>query len=125
MDYSQPVVEAHKKAILQELKQFDQLSFAQISQLPLCAGEDALSADDDINLVLWVHLAFETVVALKQLLIEDILDVKTTTPLVYHMDGQTLDFPLAKKIELGHYKEPHWVPVIFSKGPKWNGNNIF
>ncbi len=41
------------------------------------------------------------------------IETKPTQVLVYLIDGEALNMPLAKSLR--QYKEPHWLPVAFNK----------
>ena len=64
------------------------------------------------NIVLWITDNHLLAKAIKELIHEKRVIVKSCNVLIYALDGKLLSLPIAKKIH--DYKEPHWLPVIFS-----------
>jgi hypothetical protein len=66
------------------------------------------------NIFVWVGMSPEFFAAIKQLVEERLVKFGPTQPLVYMIDGQTLNMPLAKRPPARGYAKPHWLPVTFN-----------
>jgi hypothetical protein len=98
------------EAIREKLKH-NHVSFAELSQIEGFRGDLSMSIDD--NLVIWSGMSQEACDALETIRQEGEYELVTTPPLIYFIDGMTLDMPIAKR--LGAYKKPHWAPCVLSR----------
>lgn len=80
-------------------------------------GDHAMVIENDrcSNIVLWVNLGFEVIEAFNELKAGGAIHPKPSSYMIYLIDGGTLNMPLVKSMR--HYKKPHWLPVVFNKGP--------
>jgi len=108
-----------KNAILQKLKtKGDGVSFVDLSEIEGFKG-DLWYGDTDKNIYLWFSCSQEAVDAIKSLIDKGRIELKETSPFVYHADGLIPKFPIAK--QLRPYKNARWCPVAFYKGHKFEG----
>jgi len=63
------------------------------------------------NLFYWINASESFVKALGELIADQTLKVKAVSPLIYAIDGLTLQLPIAKRLR--KYQKPHWLPVVF------------
>ena len=75
-------------------------------------GKGSLLYNDYKNIFLWRGMEREFTEVIKELFDEEKIMVRPTSPLVYVYDGKVMTLPIAKRRL--NYKEPHWLPVIFS-----------
>lgn len=91
------------------------VSFAQLKKAfpdAVGGGNLALYPSTHENLIIWVGLKQEAIEALCWLLCNGLLEVKSTSPLTYYIDGEVPLMPVAKSAR--HYKTPHWIPVVLN-----------
>src|SRR5205823_3305054 len=70
---------------------------------------------DANNIVLWAEISYEAADAVRQLLAAGDCYAEPASPLVYMLDGFSLNLPLAQRAVA--YKTPHWLPVTLNPGP--------
>ena len=88
------------------------LTFVELLQhLPYLKGDYTYWVGDK-NIIAWLGISEECVHALQTLLVKNEIEVRSTAPLTYYIDGCALNMPLAKSNR--QYKKPHWLPVTFS-----------
>ena len=75
---------------------------------------------DSKNVVLWDGLSKELLDAIEFCRTNDIIEIKPCTLLIYSIDGEVLDLPVAKKIPEKGYQKPRWLPVVLNKGEKFD-----
>lgn len=103
-----------KDQILKEIKEYGTLTFAELSHIKGFNGHQVvyLKHQKAKNIILWSNVSKEAVGAIRQLLAEKKIMMLPSDSFVYAFDGNILsNTPIAKRI--GHYKKPHWLPVIF------------
>jgi len=76
------------------------------------SGKCAICAGSNPNIVFWMGMSPEFTEAHNQLHKEGFFETHQTQVLVYMVDGQVPDMPLATSNY--KYKEPHWLPVTHS-----------
>ncbi len=114
-----------KIAIVNTLKRLGNgVSYADLSRIDGFTGT-TWHGSAEFNQFFWFNCSDEAIEALKYLLNEQVIAIKKmdqqTSLLVSISDGTKPKFPIATQEK--KYKEPHWVPVVFDKGPKfdtWN-----
>ena len=75
-------------------------------------GKESLLYNNYKNIFLWRGMKREFTQVIKELFDEEKIMVRPISPLVYVYDGKVMALPIAKRRL--NYKEPHWLPVIFS-----------
>ena len=93
------------------------VSFVEIKRL---LGEDSrgeiwLSLPKHPNIILWPNMSQATADAITSLVKTGRLYVHPSSVLVYFVDRESLNLPLAKQAR--QYKKPHWLPVVFCTFP--------
>jgi hypothetical protein len=101
-----------EKMIREQLNK-DHVSFAELSRLDGFKGEMALFFEDK-NIMLWPKLSEEAVEILDRLRGAGEFHYHPTLPLIYLVDGVSLNMPIAKSDR--HYSEMHWLPVVLKRG---------
>jgi hypothetical protein len=107
-----------KDSVLDMIMERDHVSFAEINGIEGARGEFAFYPGPFPNCILWPYCSEALVKALGELLNEKKIHVKiASSVLVYGVDGLLpKGLPLAKSMR--DYKQPHWLPVVFTKdGP--------
>ena len=69
--------------------------------------------EEDSNIFLWMSMSKEAINAFQDLFKEGIIEVASTHPLVYIIDGRIPKHPIAKRIN-HKYKKPRWLPVAMA-----------
>src|SRR5258705_13215248 len=88
------------------------VSFAELSRhVDGFDGEGVLAVDAN-NIVLWAEISYEAADAVRQLLAAGDCYAEPASPLVYMLDGFSLNLPLAQRAVA--YKTPHWLPVTLN-----------
>jgi hypothetical protein len=90
------------------------VSFVELQHLPGFKGEYEWYLEL-FNVVMWQGLSREAIDAFQELRARNLIHPYPTTVLVYLCDGAVPKMPLATRVH--HYKEPHWMPVVFNLGP--------
>lgn len=75
-------------------------------------GKESLLYSSYKNIFLWRGMEREFTGVIKELYDEKRIIIRPTSPLVYVYEGKIMMLPIAKRRL--DYKEPHWLPVIFS-----------
>jgi hypothetical protein len=94
------------------------VSFVELRRL---LGEDRARGDLAVefpgmpNVVLWAGMSQDFVDLVDAITKSGRAVITPTTVLVYLADGVTPNFPLAKRLPRGGYKQPHWTPVTFNR----------
>ena len=88
------------------------VSFAELGRIPGFKGEEALGRPE-FNIVWWVGVSPEAIAAIRELMIEGIIEATPTSLLSYFIDGTTLNLRLAEDVVW--YDETRWVPLLFNK----------
>lgn len=95
------------------------VSYGDLSKLDGFSGEWQ-HGSAEYNQFFWFECSAQAIEALKFLINEEIITLRPINPteslLLSMADGKKPNFPIATKQK--KYKEPHWVPVVFDKGPK-------
>jgi len=76
-------------------------------------GDVAMFLPGYENIILWAGMSTEFFQVIAEALRTHRIETKPTQVLVYLIDGEALNMPLAKSLR--QYKEPHWLPVAFNK----------
>lgn len=93
----------------------DGVSMVELSRIPEFTGDMVLFGEP--GCVIWTRCTQEAITALRRLMDSQQVLIRQTQPLVYLVDGGTIDLPLAKRLR--PYKHPHWLPVALSRGPRF------
>ena len=106
-----------EQKILDLVAERQHVSFVEIKRL---LGEDSrgeiwLSLPKHPNVILWPNMSQAMVDALAGLIKTGRLYAHPSSVLVYFVDGESLNLPLAKQAR--QYKKPHWLPVVFCTFP--------
>ena len=101
--------------ILGVLQANEEVSFAQLADLPGFAGDRDLAAPDFPNLVIWHGLSPEAVDEMQELEESEVIRFSRTDAERYALDGFTSTLPVAQRVS--KYRTPHWLPVLISL---WN-----
>lgn len=95
-----------KIGIMQMVEERVGVSFVELWEIEGTRGP--IQMDLRVNLTVMAGLSRFAVEAIKDLLDERRIIIKTCSLLVYYVDGALLSMPIAKKIR--DYKVPHWLP---------------
>ena len=106
-----------EQKILDLVAERQHVSFVEIKRL---LGEDSrgeiwLSLPKHPNIILWPNMNQAVANALASLIKTGRLYAHPSSVLVYFVDGESLNLPLAKQAR--QYKKPHWLPVVFCTFP--------
>jgi hypothetical protein len=104
--------------VLTMVRERDHVSFAELArEWPEHFRDGPLEIRSSVgpNLVLWAGLSETGADALEQMKNRTVAYEPASSPLVYLIDGCTLNYPLAKaksRKALFDYKRPHWIPTV-------------
>ena len=108
-----------KDNVEQFIKKLDYVSFANLQQeFP----EEGQPREYEIglpklNAVYWWNITETMIKVLNSLMDEGKIHMHTSSRLVYMIDGQIINLPIAtRKPKGGSYKTQHWIPVTFRPG---------
>jgi len=106
-----------EQKILDLVAERQHVSFVEIKRLlgEESRGEIYLSLPKHPNIILWPNMSEAMADALTSLVKTGRLCAHPCSVLVYFVDGQSLNLPLAKQAR--QYKKPHWLPVVFCTFP--------
>lgn len=78
------------------------------------------------NVVVWCGMSKRLVKAISRLLDDDRVIMVPTPVLVYVVDGNTLNIPVARNPNKKAYKNPRWLPMTVSTIPQYirNGGKL-
>lgn len=109
------------RQILELVRRRDHVSFAQLQELPGFQDGRGLAwtMAKRPTVVLWSGLRVEAYRALARLCDQDILVMEPVPVLVYAVDGRLPSLPVARQIAR-RYRQPHWLPVAFRRGPRFD-----
>lgn len=109
-----------KELLMKQIETHDYTSFTELEKCMERAnidykGDMCWHLDNYPNLILWSGWKIEFFRAINDLLREKKIDIHhdNTCGMCYIIDGRLLQLPTAKKMV--QYKEPHWLPITFSK----------
>ena len=105
-----------KQAILDYVRQYDYVSFAELDRLDGFRG-NCMWGVAARNIWFWFSLSPEAAAALTELLEEGQIELAPGTFLTYIIDGQWPSVPMAKRVR-HTYKEPRWCPVVLRPSAK-------
>jgi hypothetical protein len=77
-------------------------------------ADDGCAFEIGNNLILWTGMSKEAFTLIEGLFLEKAIDFRTSSHLVYLLNGRTLSLPLAKQRK--SYKDPRWLPVTICPG---------
>jgi hypothetical protein len=77
-------------------------------------GDEGCAFEIGNNLILWTGMSREAFNLIEGLFLEKAIDFRTSSHLVYLLNGRTLNLPLAKQRK--SYKDPRWLPVTICPG---------
>jgi len=102
-----------EQRILDFVKENPGASFATMSQrIPDFDGDLGWEAGKPfINVIIWMGMSAQAMVATNNLIRSDRLVAKWTSPLNYYFDGRALKLPVAAEPDT--YETLHWVPLVF------------
>jgi hypothetical protein len=104
----QQVAEMAKK-ILEFIKDYRNVSFAELVRRLDAQGDFRLSFPQNHNLVIWEGVSELFATAFNS--IKDRLFEEPCDALIYMMDGMVLNLPIASRLD---HTEPHWVPTMLN-----------
>ena len=106
-------------------------SMAEIMQLAGDEGEGiGTYGFKDLNVVIWTGMSEELVIVMRDSQANKLAHIHPSpqtlagVPMVYFMDGEWLNMPLAKKLPKNRYAKPHWFPVVFYPGYKCYSHDL-
>ena len=85
-------------------------------------GKESLLYNNYKNIFLWRGMERELTGVIKELFDEERIVIRPTSPLVYVYEGKIMMLPIAKRRL--NYKQPHWLPVVFSSTKPPTGEMI-
>lgn len=77
------------------------------------AGQLALCMPGDPNLILWAGVSQDVADLVAALQRDGRVVPRSTSWLVYLIDGRALRYPIAHRPPRGGYRSEHWLPVVF------------
>jgi len=77
-------------------------------------GTRVITWNGDPHLILWGQISASLESALSAAITHQRIYGVVTSPLIYAIDGQLCNFPVAQTLQPHHYHTPHWVPIEFS-----------
>jgi hypothetical protein len=89
------------------------VSFVELSEIEGFTGELVMGIKEK-NIIFWHNVSKEAIHAINELIKEEKLEMVTTQPIVYHVDGEVPRLPIAKQDR--KYNSLRWQPVAFNKG---------
>jgi predicted RNA binding protein with dsRBD fold (UPF0201 family) len=104
-----------KQDILNMVNEKDNVSFVDLEEIQGFKGNYEYSLYPVSEVVLWYGVSLDAIQSLKELMLEEKIDLASTSVLTYLVDGKALKLPLAKSPATIKYKKPHWFPVMFNK----------
>lgn len=110
-------MEQIKNAILDYIKTHEGTSYVEIENLFnklgfKWEGDYCLCSEKNKNVIYWSGWNEEAVQILNELQEEGFIEKVPTEPLLYIIDGKSLNFPIVKSFR--QYKDPHWLPIVFN-----------
>ncbi len=78
------------------------------------SGDLAWVVPNDSNLVLWAGMSEDFVAAIDALRERGNVEAGGANPLIYIIDGKSLNYPLARRPPASGYAVEHWLPVLFN-----------
>jgi hypothetical protein len=109
-----PEVKAMAEKILAKVASYGSVSFAELNRIEGFSGGEWESLLPNTAVVLWAGMTDEGCKAWDFLAHSKLIEMKPSTPLVYWLDGASVNLPLTKGSNLKRYKKPHWLPVVFN-----------
>lgn len=103
-----------KQQILNKINQYDNVTYAELCQIPGFEGEYIHHVPGSENLILWPDISKQAAHAIDELIREKQIQLASAHYLTYMADGMIPKLPFAKNINY-KYKTPHWLPVIFKR----------
>jgi hypothetical protein len=107
---------SHARVILEIVKSKIGVSFVDVEQAFERAGlefDGGYRISKGENLVLWSNWNEDATEAITHLFNDGQVELKTTNPLTYWVDGKVPSFPVAKSPNR-KYRKPHWLPVTIA-----------
>jgi hypothetical protein len=84
-------------------------------------GDQSIELPALPNVVLWVGMSDDFIDLVDALQATGQVQMQSTVPLVYLIDGGFPNLPIAKRPPKSGYRQPHWAPVVFN--PKTPAGN--
>jgi hypothetical protein len=106
-----------RNGFLQYIQEKGDVSFAELENVFrgfTKSGGDGCAFEIGNNLILWAGMSEEGFNLIECLFLEKTIDFRTSSQLVYLLNGRTLNLPLAKQRK--SYKDPRWLPVTICLG---------
>lgn len=103
--------------ILAMVRKKRHVSFAELQRIEGFGGGHVELRFDSKNIVLWQGLTEAAAAAIGELRQAQLIHPVPTVLLTYLVDGRIPRLPIAKHFR--HYKNPHWLPVVFDVGPEF------
>jgi hypothetical protein len=106
-----------RNGFLQYIQEKGDVSFAELENVFrgfTSPGDDGCAFEIGNNLILWTGMSEEAFAMIEGLFLEKAIDFKTSSQLVYLLNGRTLNLPLAKQRK--SYKDLRWLPVTICLG---------
>lgn len=92
------------------------VSFVELSEIPGFKGEYDYMIPQ-LNVIFWQGLSLLALEAIKQLIAEDVIEMKPAHVLTYAIDGITLGLPIAE--DLVAHSELSWMPLKLNLGERF------
>ena len=108
--------EEMKLKILDYVKKYDGISFAELERYIGTPMDGELAIDIGKNIFIWSGVSRCFFDSINELRLEEKIQFEPVAPLAYMIDGGYLDLPIVKKIPKNGYKEPHWAAVCIRPG---------
>ena len=119
---SKTTLSAAARSLLDYIETHDDVSFVEATRVLGehldTTGTLGLHVPGFDNVLLWDGLSREAVDVLKELMESKQAHWRHTGALVYWVDGEILDYPIAKSLR--PYKSPRWLPGVLCSGPDPN-----
>ncbi|EZX20751.1 hypothetical protein V070_01815 [Staphylococcus aureus C0673] len=111
-----------KKIICDYISKNDVTSFVEIERIFeennfKYKGELSQTGSKTPHVVFWIGWNMTAIEIIQELMAEERIFMEACEPIIYVIDGVTIDLPIPKK---ANFTKPHWIPVAFSsKNPKF------
>lgn len=101
--------------ILEFIEKNGDASFVNIMRILGDEGEGDLCLQILPNVILWCDMSKTAVEAIEWLKKQKSIEPRTCSPVIYMIDGWSLNLPIAKRPREQGYKTLHWLPLLFTK----------
>lgn len=74
-------------------------------------GDYSQTGSKTPHVIFWIGWNKSAIEVIQELLAEEKIYMEACEPIIYAIDGVTIDLPIPKK---ANFTKPHWIPVAFS-----------